>query len=284
MTLSGYIAILIPGVGVDSSNLQYPNAWRGFTGNKTDFGRFVAIFLILAYFLFDTKNINKKLFIFSILAAVPALLLSEASTPLALLFFLLLSQSFIKLIFFGSLNNKFFIKSIYRIVFLLILLPLIIFLIYNAYFFAIDVLGKDPTLTGRTKIWGYALMKADSNFWFGTGYRTFWIDSHTADYSIFNPYWGEQIMNNGHNGFIDVYLETGMVGFILYLVFLLSFITRTFINRAIITKTAFHSKLLLLNLFIFYIGYSITEQVTFEQSDYFWMLLTFCFLKTKEVK
>lgn len=68
--------------------------------------------------------------------------------------------------------------------------------------------GRDPTLTDRTKIWAF-LFGMHTNPFVGTGYQTFWIGPRLE------WFWqksGLGFLNEAHNGYLEVYLELGLIG------------------------------------------------------------------------
>src|SRR5580704_616453 len=75
---------------------------------------------------------------------------------------------------------------------------------------ALEELGKDATLTGRTDIWRLVLNMAGSPI-FGTGFESFWLGNR-AD-RMWNLYYFHP--TQAHNGYIEMYLELGWIGVIL---------------------------------------------------------------------
>ena len=70
-----------------------------------------------------------------------------------------------------------------------------------------ELLGRDATLTGRTDLWA-ALLNTSINPIVGTGYQSFWLGSrlrHFWEVFIFRP-------NQAHNGYLEVYLNGGVLG------------------------------------------------------------------------
>jgi exopolysaccharide production protein ExoQ len=80
----------------------------------------------------------------------------------------------------------------------------------------LDALGKDRSLTGRTEIWELA-KQSDTNVLLGVGYFSFWTSAAAA--SIQRHFAGA--MNSAHNGFLDMYLDGGMIGISLLLLLML---------------------------------------------------------------
>lgn len=77
-----------------------------------------------------------------------------------------------------------------------------------------EVLGRDPTLTGRTEIWKN-LLGMHTNPFLGTGYESFWLGSRLA--WVWQQSGG---INEAHNGYLDIYLNLGLIGLLLLLGFL----------------------------------------------------------------
>ena len=81
-----------------------------------------------------------------------------------------------------------------------------------------QAVGKDPTLTDRTKIWAF-LLSMHTNPLIGTGYQSFWLGSR-LEWFWQNSGLGH--LNEAHNGYLEVYLELGLIGVSLFLGFLLA--------------------------------------------------------------
>jgi exopolysaccharide production protein ExoQ len=104
-------------------------------------------------------------------------------------------------------------------------LPPAAFAVYLILTFALDMrselanaVGKDATLTDRTKIWAF-LLHMHTNPAIGVGYQSFWLGSRLE------TFWhqaGFGRLNEAHNGYLEVYLELGLIGVFLIGLFLLS--------------------------------------------------------------
>jgi exopolysaccharide production protein ExoQ len=70
----------------------------------------------------------------------------------------------------------------------------------------LKLLGRNPTLTGRTEVWQTVLPYA-VNPWIGAGYENFWIGERME---LFNRLLGG--LNQAHNGYIEIYLNIGFIG------------------------------------------------------------------------
>lgn len=107
--------------------------------------------------------------------------------------------------------------------------------------------GRDPTLTDRTKIWA-TLLSVHTNPLIGTGYETFWLGPR-LDW-VWRQGFGT--INEAHNGYLEVYLNLGCIG-LLFLALLIIFsyaticknlrnnVTLGSLGLAIWTAMLFHS-------------------------------------------
>jgi O-antigen ligase len=80
--------------------------------------------------------------------------------------------------------------------------------------------GRDMTLTGRTGLWKDLLDNAAKSPVLGVGFGAFWV-GHIGyamyplnNWSRVTPEWRP---GEGHNGFIDVYVDLGAIGVVLVL-------------------------------------------------------------------
>jgi len=99
-----------------------------------------------------------------------------------------------------------------------------IFCIYLILAFGLDMsgslagaVGKDPTLTDRTKIWSF-LLGMRTNPLLGTGYESFWLGSRIVEFAQQS---GLGALNEAHNGYLEVYLNLGAIGVLLLTVFVI---------------------------------------------------------------
>ena len=76
--------------------------------------------------------------------------------------------------------------------------------------------GRDPTLTDRTKIW-HLLLSLHTDPILGTGYESFWLGPRLVTiWRRFGP------INEAHNGYLEVYLNLGLIGLSLLIGFLIA--------------------------------------------------------------
>jgi len=212
-------AFVLGGVHVDDS---HEGAWKGIAGHKNNLGRFTSIGVIVFFGLYKYYKIKKNL-IYAI-AFFFVLLMTTSKASLATCILAVLSFYIVDYLYTG----KFFILYHSRkIRWLILMFFLSLSFICVVFFFplAFELLDRDFTFSGRTKIWNYALMLVESHNYFGSGYKSFWIELITWDFFYYNPYWGgEAVTGNGHSGYLDIYLELGIVGAVIFIVLILSYL------------------------------------------------------------
>ncbi len=79
----------------------------------------------------------------------------------------------------------------------------------------LEMLGKSPTLTGRTDIWTRVIPHIWQSPLFGWGYAAFWTTDNPAAIEISDAlgWWVPQ----AHNGLLEILLSAGLFGAIVYL-------------------------------------------------------------------
>jgi O-antigen ligase len=200
------------------------NTWRGLHPTKNNLGQTAGLSVIFfAYQLFLQNSLDKKIFFLFFLIIAAVLLLGSFSMTNVLL------VSIFTVFFLISKSNKIFEplgirnKVIYIIIFFaFIFLITILTLGSGVYTKFFDLIGKDPTLTGRTDIWYIVLSQSLNELITGVGFQSFWVPEHLSQMTLFQ-YW---IPTQSHNGYVDIILETGFVGLILFFLIVYSFFKR----------------------------------------------------------
>ena len=111
-------------------------------------------------------------------------------------------------------------KSIKYIgIYLLLVVSLFFILQYNFNIveFSISTLDREITLTGRTDLWK-DLVDMETDPWTGTGYESFWLGDRVA--KLWQKYWWRP--NQAHNGYLEIYLNLGLIGLSIFAVVMLS--------------------------------------------------------------
>jgi len=149
------------------------------------------------------------------------------------------------------------------------------------FFFSLELffeaIGRDPTLTNRTRVWEVATTFAAENHpWLGSGFRAFWTDAHSAPVR-FLIYGSRQTdYGNGHSGYVDIWLELGVPGAIIVALILIAALARS------IYLFLYHpdSRVVLFPAYMFFIlVYNFTEKVFLEHTEIASMTLLVVIMK-----
>ncbi len=144
----------------------------------------------------------------------------------------------------------------------------------------VHALGRKSNLSGRTDIWA-AVIPAAPNAMLGAGFESFWISPSVLQFQrtlLLEGWWHPEVLNEAHNGYIEVYLNLGMLG-----VVLISLVLIGGYRRAV---AAFRQHPSLGGLMLAYIiaaaVYSITE-AGFRMMDPIWIFLLLAIFSSSAV-
>jgi O-antigen ligase len=124
------------------------------------------------------------------------------------------------------------------------------YMMTNPVGFLTGMVGRDETFTGRTEIWQMALEMVENPI-IGGGYSSFWLGDRL--HTFWSRYtWGP---TEAHNGYLEIYLDLGVIGIILLAGILISSF------RAIVTlvRSDLEFGALKLAMLVSVIMYNITE-------------------------
>ena len=146
-------------------------------------------------------------------------------------------------------------RSLLGLTFLFILSCSVIFLIFSTEIFGLipGYFGKDMTLSGRTDIWEFAWNDIEKKLLLGYGFATYWIMG-SSRLEIFASYFEGFMVNEAHNGYIEIILQLGVIGFVFFLFPIVAYIYRMF---------KLNSNLAIL-IFVSIITLNYTESVLFK--------------------
>jgi exopolysaccharide production protein ExoQ len=134
---------------------------------------------------------------------------------------------------------------------------------------ALEALGKERTLTGRSVLWEFAVDLIEARPWLGNGFDAFW-NSGISSTGHFIQYVVKAEVKNFHNSYLDIAVQLGFVGLTLTVGFLLLFAW-----RALALLRVDHAPLAALPTFflLFVVAYSLSEYALFRQHSLIQLLL-----------
>jgi O-antigen ligase len=132
----------------------------------------------------------------------------------------------------------------------------------------LSLLGRDPTLTGRTDLWEAVLERCANHPLSGYGLGTFWGSNDSLPISMI-VHW---VPTSAHNGFLECLLELGAIGLLL-LLFLIVYAMRNSITILTSQAVLDHSKAWMFLIFTIVL-LNMTADITGIVNSISWLLLT----------
>lgn len=83
----------------------------------------------------------------------------------------------------------------------------------------VEAIARDPTFTNRTDVWTFAIDQLSGRWTTGFGYRAFWGSTWLYSSGYVLETWAARAAN-GHNGYLDMVMSSGVPGLILLMVWL----------------------------------------------------------------
>jgi exopolysaccharide production protein ExoQ len=198
MVLSLLVGIFVPAVGIGSGDIA--GMWQGIYTHKNTLGLNMA--LAFAVFLaMATTHHGGKVYYLAAAFAILLVLLSQSSTSLLLCLVILVAYAARRLV-----------RDYFRISVTLLMAMLAFLFTFDwevALTKGLDLVNRDPTLTGRTDVWVASII-ASEHLWLGYGYGAFWRGADGPSFTVWKLVNWEAFYS--HNGFLDVWLDLGFVG------------------------------------------------------------------------
>jgi exopolysaccharide production protein ExoQ len=205
-----------PALAVHSplASAELANAWHGITTGKNLFGSLAGACLVLWLHAWLSKQASFLSIVFGVALSATCLIKSRSSasmmaTIFAVVFMLLLLRSpgslrrympaFVTL--FGALVVTYILAVLH-------LVPGLDFILQPIVMFS----GKDLTFTGRTNIWYILQLHIRLRPLLGSGYGAYWVGPQPSSPSYAMLQWLYFYPNEGHNGYLDMVNDLGLVG------------------------------------------------------------------------
>ncbi len=240
----------------------HAGAWRGVFSHKNDLGRMMVISTIV--FLLQSIGYKKNRLVtyFGLIFSIIFLLMSKSSSSIGNLLivvtifvvlrtwrwrFEIMVPASIALVFIGSLFYVWYNDN-------------------SAILFASA--GKDSSLSGRTEIWPLLFDMGLKRPWLGYGYHAFWRGFNGPSAEVwFAASWHPQ---HSHNGFLDLWLNLGSIGLIIFVLSFLANLLKGFNWLRYLSKTPDGFWPLLFMVFL--VLSNLTETGLMKENDIFTLI------------
>lgn len=213
--LSIIIVTIFPEYGMN----MYPS-WNGIYSQKNTLGRMMVVGSICSYFYMKIYiNTNRYKFTFglvTLMLCIINLIFSASMTSIMSLVIILIICKFF----------KFKNKVISLIFFIFAFISVTIFIVKPQIFATIfEFLGKDVNFTGRTDIWNICIDRIRESNFMGYGFFASWDPQYMYNFQYYKSY-----MTNAHNGILQLALDFGLVGTIVYVCTFTSALVKNSVN------------------------------------------------------
>jgi O-antigen ligase len=203
-------AVFLPEIAIHGAD--HPGAWRGVYDYKNTLGSMMIIGS-LAFFFLPVSNLLDRFYKWiGIFLLFTLVLLCTSKTALVIYFLIILILAFYR---------KFRWRGKISVVFLdigILILSSVGTLVISQWVTLLTSLGRDPTMTGRTILWSGVLLKLENRPLLGFGRSAFWLPQLSNAREVgFNVGTGF-VAPHAHNGFIDLALDVGLIGAVLFLI------------------------------------------------------------------
>ncbi|MEH2354971.1 O-antigen ligase family protein [Nostoc sp.] len=203
-SLSMLFSAFVPGYIHESPELL--GMWSGIYGHKNELGYMMAwsagVFLHLAL-----SGHRYRWLMWALCGiSVCLIILSRSTTSLTILLAMVLLLPFYRLL--KRTNYKLQVIMITSTLMLMIIFSIILL---NNVETVVGTSGKDLTFNGRSDLWELVISKILERPWLGYGFSGFWT-SNAASKLRATYDWA----SNAHNGFLEIFLELGFLGFLTF--------------------------------------------------------------------
>ncbi|XWK88176.1 MAG: O-antigen ligase family protein [Phormidium sp.] len=203
------VSILLPSVGRGSEK----EGWNGILGHPNPFGGLMALNAVLWLLnAWSYPQYRRRSLVFFCISFGELILANSGG---ALINFVILMGILTLYILFRSLNFR---SSFFALLFLIGFSVVGCLWLTSNIEFILGLVGKDATLTGRTGFWPQVIEAILKRPIGGYGYTAFWQpwrgEANPA-YGIADPV-SSFIPQHSHNGYLDLGLDLGMTGLLLF--------------------------------------------------------------------
>lgn len=202
LILSAFVAIAFPSHGTQA---EYGGAWCGVFSHKNIFGRFIVLSAIVFFVRYQRKPDRRILWL---LACAALVLLSRSATSIVVACTIPLAVLLVRVV---RLRLR---TAIPVLIGLTTAAVVAVFTLADNFSLILLQLGRDSTLTGRTQLWQVVSLAISRRVWLGYGFNSFWLGMGGDSAAVLTSVrWA---VRQAHNGFLDLWLELGVVGLVLF--------------------------------------------------------------------
>ncbi len=258
--LSNIFSLGVPIIGKHGA--EHPGAWKGIYGDKNNFG---SMMVLSSLAFFTLPKDNSKLYKWGgFIVSWILILLSTSKTSLVIFLLLILLVSFYKNFRWQGKISVIFVDLG------ILLFGCLSLVIFSYWTELLNSLQRDPTLTGRVPVWSFVISKLMERPLFGYGREAFWAPNSSfaiaAGQTVTSGGW---VTPHAHNGFLDIALDVGLIGLLLFLITFVIAFTRS-LKQAYAAQ--YPEELWSLAFLCFLVMNNLTESFLLRGANLYWVL------------
>lgn len=235
-------------------------AWRGPFVEKNQLGRVMTLGLIAGMSAYALRPNRWWIWIPTGLICFALVILSTSKTSLLVSLLSIFLFIFLKVYRTNPFTR---IPLIFTLVFSVGMMTVLLKVFPET---MLGLIGKDPSLTGRTDIWTLLGQAINHKYWLGYGYGIYWEDPLGPSYIVRQVLeWG---VPSAHNGWIEIWLSCG-IGIVA--IFALHCFLMVCFSLGSLKKGGRETYWVIL-LFIGFMGFSMSESAILQQNSLSWIL------------
>jgi len=252
--------IFFPDYGIAVDQFTDEKSWQGVFSHKNELAGAI-VFAVMTLSVLK-KGLLKLVYLPVLIFAFALTLVTKAMTSIVYFPLVLLATSFAK-----SLQSRCKVRK-KLLVWLFVAMVLCGSILYYHWEDATETLGKDPNMSGRVVLWVLSISEIAQRPVAGYGLDGFWSDPDGPARDIRSASgWFEA--PNAHNGIINLWLDLGVIGVLLFLMSYAISLSGT-IRLMIRNRSPETIWYLVFLLFLFL--YSLTETSFMIRNDFSWIL------------
>lgn len=254
-----FVAVL-PRYGIADPEFGY--AWQGIYGHKNNLGSAMALGVVV--FIFRAMLDRQRAFKWWAAAGLALFLLFMSHSTTGLVGCVFTLSVFIlapalrwnlrkAILFFLGVGAFAVVAGLWAL---------------NHLAFVLSLVSRDPSFTGRTKVWIVSVAMITRHPWLGYGYSEFW-PGYGSD--IVARFTGVSEMSHAHNAILNLWLDLGLLGVVIFILQYLKSVWRAVVA---VTHTKTIQWLWPLVFLVFLAVYGLVESVVLQRNGISWILFT----------
>lgn len=261
ISASVFACLAFPSYAITVADLSEGPSWQGVVAHRNTLGR-LAVLAAVILALHFLERVRRTTIFLAIVFLFLVVILTQSKTAVVYFVLGIAAFPFARAFHRNSVRRK---KIL--VLALLAFCGLTVLAYYNWEQFTYS-LGRDPALTGRFALWVLSMTWIADKPFLGYGFDAFWSNYYgpAADFRIAS---GWLAAPHAHNGFINLWLDLGLIGVLLFVLgFIITY--REAVSFAKITKSV--EGIWPVTFLTFFIVYSFTETSFLSRNDLLWIL------------